>query len=55
MKGDWVECQSCWAEFNVISGCDDALRFCPYCGEEVDYSDDDEEEFEEDKDYDLDD
>lgn len=51
---DWVECQSCWAEFKVVSDTDEPLGFCPFCGEVVEAEDDDEEEFEEDLDYDED-
>lgn len=39
---DWVECQSCWAEFKVVSDSDESINYCPYCGGEI------EEDYEED-------
>ena len=52
---DWIECQSCWSEFKVVSDTDELVAFCPYCGAEVEPEDDEgEEEFEEDEDYDFD-
>lgn len=53
---DWVECESCGTEFRVVSDTkvDDPVAFCPYCGEELDIADEDEE-FEEDEDYDFED
>jgi len=29
---DWVECQSCQAEFKVMSIGDDSFDYCPFCG-----------------------
>ena len=52
---DWVDCESCLAEFRVVSDTDEPVAFCPYCGSEVETIDEDEEEFEEDKDYDFED
>lgn len=40
---DWLECQSCWADFRVVSDTDSAVAYCPYCGDEI-VNDDDEEE-----------
>ena len=51
---DWIECGSCWAEFKVVSDTDEPLQYCPYCGEQLELTDEDEEEFEEDQDYDYD-
>lgn len=51
---DWVECESCWAEFRVVSDTDELVAFCPYCGSEVDVEDEDDD-FEEDEDYDIED
>ncbi len=51
---DWVECESCWTEFRVVSDTDELVAFCPYCGSEVESKDEDED-FEEDKDYDIED
>ncbi len=51
---DWVECESCWAEFRVVSDTDELVAFCPYCGSQVDVEDEDDD-FEEDKDYDIED
>lgn len=51
---DWVECESCWTEFRVVSDSDEVVGFCPYCGSEIECQDDDDEEFEEDLDYDDD-
>ena len=48
---DWVECESCWAEFRVVSDTDELVAFCPYCGSPVDSEEDDEDE-EEDSDFD---
>lgn len=41
---DWVECESCWAEFRVVSDSDEIVSFCPFCGTEIDCSEDDEDE-----------
>lgn len=51
---DWVECESCWAEFRVVSDTDELVAFCPYCGSQVDAEDEDDD-FEEDEDYDIED
>lgn len=51
---DWVECESCWAEFRVVSDTDELVAFCPYCGSQVDVEDEDDD-FEEDEDYDIED
>jgi rRNA maturation endonuclease Nob1 len=40
----WIECQSCWTEFRVVSDTDEIVAFCPYCGCEVEHKDEDEEE-----------
>ena len=45
---DWIECQSCWAEFKVVSDSDETVTFCPYCGGDVE---DTEEDVEEEDDY----
>ena len=50
---DWIECQSCWAEYRVVSDSDTAVEFCPFCGAEVE-EEDTEDDFEEDQDYDFD-
>ena len=44
---NWVECQSCWAEFRVVSDCDELVQWCPYCGSEIEVESDDEDEEEE--------
>jgi rRNA maturation endonuclease Nob1 len=41
---DWIECQSCWAEFRVVSDTDEIVAFCPYCGCEVEHKDEEDEE-----------
>ena len=47
---DWIECNSCWAEFKVISDSDELPEFCPYCGSDIDPLDEDDED--EDNEYD---
>lgn len=44
---DWIECQSCWAEYKVVSDSDETVTFCPYCGAEIEEEDEDdiEEEY----------
>ncbi len=41
---DWIECQSCWAEFKIVSDSDELPQFCPFCGGEVEHDDDEDEE-----------
>ena len=41
---DWIECQSCWAEFRVVSDSDETVQYCPYCGGEIELEDEDEDE-----------
>ena len=41
---DWIECQSCWAEFKLISDVDSPISYCPYCGEPVEITDEDEDD-----------
>lgn len=41
---DWIECQSCWAEFKIISDVDQLPEFCPYCGTDIDTDEDDDYE-----------
>lgn len=40
----WVECQSCWAEFRVVSDVDESINYCPYCGADVEATEDEEEQ-----------
>lgn len=39
----WVECQSCWAEFRVVSDSDEVVSYCPYCGADIEHEDEDDE------------
>lgn len=48
-------CEECGAEFTLLSEIDDPVQFCPYCGNELDYDEDDDEEFEEEEDFEEDD
>lgn len=41
---DWIECQSCWAEYRVVSDSDETVQYCPYCGGEIELEDEDEDE-----------
>ena len=43
---DWIECQSCWAEFKIISDSDQLPEFCPYCGSVIAVDDDEDEGYE---------
>jgi rRNA maturation endonuclease Nob1 len=41
---DWTTCNNCEEEYQVIGGCIDAdPGFCPFCGEELEIVDEDEE------------
>ena len=52
----WIDCAECETEFRVVSDTLDEIKYCPYCAEPIEVKDDeDEEEFEEDKDYETDD
>ena len=31
----WIECQSCWAEFRVVSDIDQSPEYCPFCSEPI--------------------
>jgi rRNA maturation endonuclease Nob1 len=44
---DWIECQSCWAEFRVVSDTDESVTFCPYCGGEIEHEDDEDDVYDE--------
>ena len=44
---DWTTCDSCEAEFKIITDAVTPIAWCPYCGEELTIEDAD--------DYDLDD
>jgi Zn-finger nucleic acid-binding protein len=39
---DWVECQSCQAEFKVMSIGDDNFDYCPFCGGVVEGEEEDD-------------
>lgn len=41
----WYECESCWAEFRVVSDDSNQIQFCPFCGADIE---DKEEELDED-------
>lgn len=43
----WIECKSCDAEFKIISSVEDHVNFCPYCGDNLDYEDEDTIDFDE--------
>ena len=42
----WVECQSCWAEFRVVSDSDETVSYCPFCGGDIEHEADEDEYFE---------
>jgi len=48
IKDNWIECQSCWAEFRVVADTDHTQRvvFCPFCGSDVDAAEEDDEDYE---------
>jgi predicted RNA-binding Zn-ribbon protein involved in translation (DUF1610 family) len=41
---DWIECQSCWAEYRVVSDSDETVQYCPYCGDEIELEEDEDED-----------
>lgn len=42
---DWHWCESCDSEFKVVTITDsDRILFCPFCSEELELEDDEEEE-----------
>ena len=41
---DWIECDSCLAEYRIISDCDETITYCPYCGEIMDTESDEDED-----------
>ena len=40
----WHGCESCLAEFRVVSDFDDPIQYCPYCGGQLDYKEEQEAE-----------
>jgi DNA-directed RNA polymerase subunit RPC12/RpoP len=40
----WYECGSCLSEFRVVSDIDDPIAYCPFCGSEIEDTQDDDEE-----------
>lgn len=39
----WIECDCCGAEFRVVSDVGDDVCFCPFCGDNVQTHDEDDE------------
>lgn len=46
-------CEECGAEFTILAENDDTVNFCPYCGSELEY-DEDDEDYNEELDFDED-
>ena len=44
----WIECNTCDAEFKVVSDCDDPIEFCPFCGESIEPQDEHDNYYDED-------
>jgi len=42
----WHECDSCSAEFRVVSDTDELGAFCPFCGSDIDIPAEDDEDAE---------
>lgn len=42
-----IFCHECEAEFTVVSSYDDPIEFCPHCGSEIEYEEDDDEYYDE--------
>lgn len=40
----WIECLSCTTEFRVVSESDEPVTWCPYCGNEIEFEDDEDPE-----------
>lgn len=40
----WIECDGCTTEFRVVSDSDEAVSYCPYCGDSIDEVEEDPEE-----------
>lgn len=38
-----IFCHECEAEFTVVSSYDDPIDFCPHCGSEIEYEDEDDD------------
>ena len=43
-------CEECGAEFTILSELEDPVQFCPFCGSELEYDEDDE--YQQELDYD---
>lgn len=44
---DWLQCSSCEEEFRIVSDSGLAIEYCPFCGEEFEVlQPDDEDEWE---------
>jgi predicted RNA-binding Zn-ribbon protein involved in translation (DUF1610 family) len=44
---DWLQCSSCEEEFRIVSDSGLAIGYCPFCGEEFEVLEpDDEDEWE---------
>jgi predicted nucleic acid-binding Zn ribbon protein len=39
----WHECDSCAAEFRVVSDTDEPVSYCPYCGAVVESTEEDDD------------
>jgi rRNA maturation endonuclease Nob1 len=40
----WYECGSCLSEFRVVADIDEPIEYCPFCGSEIEDTQDDEDE-----------
>lgn len=48
-------CEECGAEFTIIAEGNDQVTFCPYCGSELEYDEDEDDQEELDFDEEVDD
>jgi uncharacterized paraquat-inducible protein A len=42
-KKEWTTCEECETEFRVISDNHNSIAYCPYCGYELEFEDDEDE------------
>jgi len=44
MNKEWFQCDTCAAEFHILSPMHDPISYCPYCGDDIVLDEEDEED-----------